>query len=97
MFVKSPLTATTVKSLPCYVDLFAALIAANRAVAHINPDFVDHDYDGNLPEERLGAVITAIEGLIKKHIYGSATDYDAAMSIEGNLMHRRRPIRGVKS
>lgn len=52
-----------------YQKLLAVMIAANRAVAHINPADVDHPIKSTKEEDELCEVIDWIEELIQSHIY----------------------------
>lgn len=52
-----------------YQKLLAVMIAANRAVAHINPADVDHPIRTAREEDELCDVIDWIEELIQSHIY----------------------------
>ena len=52
-----------------YHKLLAVMIAANRAVAHVNPADVDHPIRTAKEEDELCDVIDWIEELIQSHIY----------------------------
>lgn len=71
-------------------ELIDALIAANRAVAHIINKDVDHKFDDDIDDEILFRVIDYVEDKIVTHIYKSRSEYDRVMKIDQNDMHRDR-------
>ena len=74
---------TSVLQDPRSEQLRLVLIAANRAVAHINPTEVDHRVDAGV----LIAAIDLVEQLIETHIYSpSALKLSDAMSLANNRM-----------
>lgn len=61
--------------------------AANHAVAHINPQGIDHSFKMSTDDQRMIAVITWIESLIREHIYRDAgRDLATSMSRPDNKM-----------
>lgn len=64
--------------------------AANRAVAHIEPNFVDHNFKTELDDKRLFSVISYTETKVKSHIYSSEKEFKAIMKKKDNDMHRNR-------
>jgi len=71
-------------------DLIDALGAANRAVAHINNDEVNHRFENEIDDEILFRVIDYVEDKIIANIYKSRIEYDRVMKLDSNNMHRDR-------
>jgi hypothetical protein len=70
-----------------YQKLLTVMIAANRAVAHINPADVDHPIRTTKEEAELCDVIDWIEELIQSHIYApNNRQLKDAMKDPGNVM-----------
>jgi hypothetical protein len=88
-FAKS-LVLVDVVSDPLYQSILEVLTAANRAVAHIEPSDVNHNFKTALDDKRIFDVITYVENKIKSHIYGSDREFEIAMSLPNNNMHRDR-------
>jgi hypothetical protein len=91
IYVIRPLDPATLSKDPRFADLEATLIAANRAVAHLNPEFVNHSFNGPDDCDRISAVTTWVEELIVDHIYGDKARYQAAMIRPANQMGRQVP------
>ncbi len=77
----------SIKSDHRYNDLIEVLKAANRAVAHIDENDVDHSFIKDTDDEKIFIVIDWIEELVKKKIYESAgQDYNYSMALPNNVM-----------
>jgi len=65
-------------------QLREVLIAANRAVAHIEPSAVDHSVN----DQTLIEAIDLVDDLVREHIYGphSPVTLNDALSLENNRM-----------
>lgn len=67
------------------------LIAANRAVAHIDDIDVEHPIEKTDDEKSLVECINYIENCIRKNMYiSSGYDFDEIMKMRDNNMHRDR-------
>lgn len=86
------LTVAEVKSDKLYPVILEVLKAANRAVAHIEPNEVDHNFKTALDDKRIFEVISYVEDKIISHIYGSNHEFQIAMNLPNNDMHRSRLI-----
>ncbi|MBN8695228.1 MAG: hypothetical protein J0L87_01755 [Bacteroidetes bacterium] len=73
-------------------DVLIVLIAANRAVAHIDEKHVDHNLKTVEDEPSLIRVINYIENTIKINFYEFTNrhNYNEIMSYDYNEMHRDR-------
>ncbi len=80
----------TVIQEPIYNDILEVLKAANRAVAHMEEKDVNHSIVTDLDDKILFNAITYTEEKIKTHIYSTKNEYDIAMNISDNNMHRER-------
>jgi hypothetical protein len=89
-FVRA-LNLATLQADPRFLDLEAALVAGNRAVAHLNPQFVNHSFNAIDDCDRIDRTVTWIEEMIVANIYGGRGAYEAAMSLPGNQMGRQVP------
>jgi len=89
VFTKN-LTVAEVKSDKLYPSILEVLKAANRAVAHIEPNEVDHNFKTALDDKRIFEVISYVENKIKSHIYGSNLEFEIAMNLPNNDMHRSK-------
>jgi hypothetical protein len=72
---------------PRYVDLCQMYLAANQAVAHIDPEQPNHSFRFASDDRRMIAVIDWIEELVRDHVY-AATGRDLArsMNLPSNIM-----------
>ncbi len=72
-----------IKGDPCFAALTKVVIAANRAVAHIEPCNVNHD----VTDEELIDVINFVEEkIIISNIYPSEEAFKKAMKLKNNKM-----------
>ncbi len=78
------------KDLFLYNDILIVLMAANRAVAHIDAKDVDHPITDKLSEKSLLNAIDYTEDKIKSHMYHSKNEYEKIMNDNNNNMHRYR-------
>lgn len=79
---------------PLYDQIIEVLIFANRAIAHFEEGSVDHNFKTDVDAKRLFKVITYTENMIKRHIYSSDEEFEAAMSLPNNNMHRHLLVLG---
>lgn len=71
-----------------YSNLRDMLMAANRAVAHLDERDVDHSFKGADDDERIYEVIDWIEELVRKKLYEPAgRDFEKSMGLQQNVMH----------
>jgi hypothetical protein len=69
-----------IKDHPNVRDLIDVLIAANRAIAHLEESGVDHDVD----EVILTSAINFTEALIKEYIFDSEEEFVRALSLRAS-------------
>ena len=70
-----------------YRDLCQMYEAANQAVAHVGDRGVSHSFEHSVDDQRMVAVITWLEALVRDHIYHDAgRDLARSMSLPQNVM-----------
>jgi len=75
-----------------YTDIIKVLKAGNRAVAHLEKLDVNHAIEFDTDDIVLFNGITYVEEKIKTHIYHSQSEYESAMNLPENQMHRERMV-----
>lgn len=72
---------------PSYSDLCQMYVAANQAVAHIDDRGVSHSFQRAVDDQRMVAVITWLEELVRDHIYRDAgRDLVRSMNLSQNVV-----------
>jgi hypothetical protein len=83
------LTETEVRNDSRYENIKVVLKAANRAIAHIAPDDVDHSIKLDSDNKILFDTIDFTEEMIKEKMYGATgRDYKSIMALPDNNMNR---------
>jgi len=73
-----------------YDSVFEVLKFANRAIAHLEPADVDHNFQTAADDDRLVEAIDYTEAKVIRHIYGTHEEYVRFMKLDDNDMHRER-------
>jgi len=71
-------------------ELIDVLVAANKAVVHINNEKVYHYFDDEEKDDIIFSVIDFIENKIIDNIYHGKDEYLRVMNLEKNNMYRDR-------
>jgi hypothetical protein len=91
------LTVEDIKSAGLFDEVCEVLRLANRAVAHIDAEDVDHDFKNDEDNQRIFQVIDFVELMVKKKIYeDNGEDYDLRMNDSRNDMARTCLVELVK-
>jgi hypothetical protein len=82
-YIADRVSLTSIQNDPCFDGLRRILIAANRAVAHIDLKDINHDISDL---ELISAIHFVEEEIIKTKIYRSREDFNRAMNLPSNRM-----------